>query len=92
VAGGAIAIELAERSGEAVLRVRDNGRGLDHAMAERAFEPFETTRPVPDASGLGLAAARAIARRYGGDLTLEMATSGCSATLRLPLASPAAER
>ena len=51
---GAITLEVTERSGEAVLRVIDNGRGLDHGIADRAFEPFVTTHPVPDASGLGL--------------------------------------
>jgi signal transduction histidine kinase len=85
VAGGSIAIDLAEHHGEAILNVRDNGRGLDQAIAGRVFEPFVTTHPVPDAAGLGLAAARAIARRYGGDVMLESVAAGCGATVRLPL-------
>jgi C4-dicarboxylate-specific signal transduction histidine kinase len=85
--GGSITMTLAEGSGDAVLTVRDNGRGVDHAIADRVFEPFATTRPVPDAPGLGLTAARAIARRYRGDLTLETGAPGCGATLRLPLAN-----
>ncbi len=85
VPNGSITLELTERAGQAVLRVIDNGRGLDQGIADRAFEPFVTTHPVPDAAGLGLTAARAIARRYDGELTLDSDSSGCCATLRLPL-------
>jgi two-component system NtrC family sensor kinase len=67
--------------------VVDNGRGLDPSMAERAFEPFVTMRLVPDATGLGLTAARIIARNHAGDLTLDSSANGCTATLRFPLES-----
>jgi signal transduction histidine kinase len=86
---GTISVELAEEADAARLRIVDNGRGLDEAIEQSLFEPFVTTKPVPDASGLGLAAARIIARRLGGDVTLEPRSPGCCATLRLPLSGTA---
>ena len=80
-----IVFELEEGPGTALLRVTDNGRGLDPGVIDRAFDPFATTRPFPDSAGLGLAATRAVARSHGGDVTLEPRSPGCCAILRLPL-------
>ena len=85
---GTIEVELLEADRDAVLRICDTGSGLDPEVAHRVFEPFVTTRPAPDATGLGLTAARIIARTHGGDVTVEPRAPGCCATLRLPLASP----
>lgn len=84
--GGAITLRLTEEAGDAVLRTFDNGPGLSDSVRDRAFEPLVTTRPVRFASGLGLPAARLIARAHGGDVLLEPVAGGCCATLRLPLA------
>jgi signal transduction histidine kinase len=83
--GGTIAIGLSEEDGYAVLRTIDNGPGPDQALGERAFDAFVTTRSRTESPGLGLAAARIIARAHGGDVTLEDRKPGCCATLRLPL-------
>ena len=86
--GGKIMLALSEEAGEAVLRTVDNGPGLSESIQGRAFDPLATTRPVPFASGLGLPAARLIARAHGGDVHVETVAEGCCATLRLPLATP----
>jgi signal transduction histidine kinase len=49
--------------------VEDAGPGVLASDAPHIFEPFFTTRHT--GSGLGLAMSRRIARRLGGDLTLE---------------------
>lgn len=53
------------------LRVADTGSGIDPAILGRVFDPFFTTRPGAHASGLGLAACRAIANRTGSHLCIE---------------------
>lgn len=63
------------------LTVEDAGPGLPAGMHERAFEPFITTR-ANGALGLGLTAARALARHAGGVLDHEAGTSRFC--LRLP--------
>jgi anti-sigma regulatory factor (Ser/Thr protein kinase) len=52
--------------------VRDNGRGMDAAMASRALDPFYTTRTTRHV-GLGLPLFAAAARRCDGDLRLQSA-------------------
>ena len=84
--GGAIRVEMSLSAGWVVLRVSDNGRGVDPAIADRLFEPFVTTRSRDESSGLGLFVARHIAEQHGGTLTLESASAGASFALRLPAA------
>ena len=67
------------------VHVRDCGPGVPAADAERVFEPFFTTRR--GGTGLGLAAARAVARAHGGDVFLRSAAApGATFVLALPLA------
>jgi signal transduction histidine kinase len=85
VQNGSIHVELEEGTDAAILRIVDYGRGLDPATTDRAFEPFVTGRMVADASGLGLTAARIIARNHGGDVGFEPRVSGTCVVLRVPL-------
>jgi two-component system C4-dicarboxylate transport sensor histidine kinase DctB len=64
--------------------VADNGPGLDPDLD--LIAPFVTTRG-PFAAGLGLAAARLIARQAGGDLEVVSSADGARWTLGLPVAS-----
>jgi signal transduction histidine kinase len=82
--GGEIRLQMDLTDGWLVLRVSDNGPGVDPAIADRLFEPFATTRARDDSSGLGLAVARQIAEQHGGTLTMEAAPSGACFALRLP--------
>ena len=85
--GGEIRLQLELPEGWVVLRVSDNGPGVDPAIIDRLFEPFATTRARDDSSGLGLAVARQIAEHHGGTLTMEAAPSGACFALRLPALS-----
>jgi signal transduction histidine kinase len=49
------------------LTIEDDGPGVPPDLGERIFEPYVTSRPGAKA-GLGLAAARALAERWGGTL------------------------
>ena len=84
--GGTIRIEMELPQGWVVVRVVDNGRGIDEAIVDQLFEPFMTTRSRDDSSGLGLCVARQIAEQHGGSLTVEPSTAGASFSLRLPAA------
>ncbi len=55
------------------MEVRDNGRGMDAAMARAALDPFVTTKLKPKAVGLGLPLLAQAAREAGGDLKIESA-------------------
>ena len=69
-------ISAARVGGRVELVVEDRGRGVDPAFADELFEPFSrshASRAVADGAGLGLANARRLARRAGGEVSYEPA-------------------
>lgn len=74
------------REGDAVLiEVVDDGPGPPPERADRCFEPFFSTRPPGQGTGLGLPVARSIARSLGGDVGLRPGSDqGAVAWVRLP--------
>jgi two-component system, LuxR family, sensor kinase FixL len=83
--GGRVVVSLSARDHFAMLVVEDNGPGVDPEIADRMFEPFETTKPR--GMGLGLPFAKEIAARHGGRLRwLPVVPSGARFELELPLA------
>jgi signal transduction histidine kinase/CheY-like chemotaxis protein len=53
-AAGEICVEVGRDGDDALLTVRDNGRGMSAEVAARVFDPFFTTRAGTGGSGLGL--------------------------------------
>ena len=83
--GDAAHIKLRIEDGLVVVEVEDNGPGIPMEQRESVFEPFvrlneEGTR----GAGLGLAAARSIARAHGGDITILDAEHGALLRVTLP--------
>ena len=76
----------AERRGSVVeIIVDDEGTGLDPDIVGRLFEPFATTKPAGEGTGLGLYASYMLVQTMGGDLTIENRDPcGASARVRLP--------
>ncbi len=67
--------------------VTDTGSGIEAAEAEHIFEPYVKLNQFFDGQGIGLTVARNIARRLGGNLTLdtEYAGPGARFVLELPI-------
>src|SRR5258706_5155077 len=90
--GGSIAVRARMERGEAVVRVRDSGRGIEPEMIERIFDMFVQGRAplqrVGGGLGVGLALARRIAELHGGGVEArsEGTDRGSEFTLRIPLA------
>ena len=75
--------------GEVVVVVEDDGPTVPSAHREKLLEPFGATRAISSArgSGLGLAAAREVAREHGGELqVLDGRYGGARFELRVPQA------
>ncbi|MET9436034.1 HAMP domain-containing sensor histidine kinase [Streptomyces sp. NPDC006551] len=85
-----ITVTVGAEGAWAVLAVTDDGEGVPAAERERVFERFvrldDARTRDEGGAGLGLAIARDVARRHGGDLTVTAAPSGGARfVLRLPL-------
>ncbi|MCB2187461.1 MAG: PAS domain S-box protein [Deltaproteobacteria bacterium] len=106
--GGEIRVALAERgpgeeglpaedspegAGLLVLEVSDNGPGMDAATQARIFEPYFTTKPPGEGTGMGLALCREVVTGLQGNIEVETAPErGTTFRVLLPaLAQPGGE-
>jgi len=82
--GAAARVALRQEGGSAIIDIADDGPGVAEDARERVFRPFvrgPSAGDVPGA-GLGLTAAREIARAHGGDVTI---LDGSVVRVTLPL-------
>jgi signal transduction histidine kinase len=54
-----------------VISVSDNGNGIPQKIVEKIFQPFFTTKPTGQGTGLGLSLAYDIVKAHGGELKAE---------------------
>ncbi|HSN59360.1 MAG TPA: HAMP domain-containing sensor histidine kinase, partial [Ferruginibacter sp.] len=57
--------------GGAVISVRDNGPGIPQKILDKIFQPFYTTKPTGQGTGLGLSLSYDIVKAHGGELKVE---------------------
>ena len=63
---------VTRRSEEGVeIRIRDNGSGIPPEIIDDIFNPFFTTKPPDQGTGLGLALSSDIVRQHGGEIRVE---------------------
>jgi PAS domain S-box-containing protein len=86
-----IAIRARVEQGVLVIEVADHGPGVPVSQRSRLFEPFYSTKPAGDGTGLGLTVVQAVAAGHGGRVEVDD-TPGGGATFRivLPLAGSSA--
>jgi signal transduction histidine kinase len=53
------------------IKVKDNGMGISKSLVEKIFQPFFTTKPTGQGTGLGLSLAYDIIKAHGGELKVE---------------------
>src|SRR5690606_33059322 len=68
-----------------VITVEDSGTGMPPEVAAHAFEPFYTTKPAGQGTGLGLSTVYGIVKQSGGHVLLESTSdAGTTVTILLP--------
>jgi PAS domain S-box-containing protein len=79
-----IAITARAQHGVLVIEVADRGPGVPADQRSRLFEPFYSTKPAGEGTGLGLTVVQAVAAGHGGRVEIDD-TPGGGATFRLVL-------
>ena len=51
--------------------VRDNGNGIPQNVVDKIFQPFFTTKPTGQGTGLGLSLSYDIIKAHGGEIKVE---------------------
>lgn len=88
--GGRLSIELEQRDNQVVLRVIDTGCGMDKETQQRILEPFFTTKPVGQGTGLGLSTVDGIVSMHLGQLQVESEPGqGTCVSVLLPVVATA---
>ena len=83
--GGHIAVSTKLFEGMGEVRIEDDGPGMPPGVRDRLFEPFFSTKPEGQGSGLGLSIVRGIVESAGGSIAVRSAPGeGTAFTVRLP--------
>jgi signal transduction histidine kinase len=68
------------------ISVKDNGNGIPNAIKDKIFQPFFTTKPTGQGTGLGLSLSYDIVKAHGGELKVETKEGeGTEFTIQLPM-------
>lgn len=71
------------------IKVTDNGGGMPQKILDKIFQPFFTTRPAGQGTGLGLSLAYDIVKAHGGEIKVRSREGeGSEFTIQLPVHNP----
>ena len=56
--------------GQYIVKIRDNGTGIEEKLLDKIFYPFYTTKTTSEAAGIGLYLSREIIQNHKGDITV----------------------
>jgi len=86
--GGRVEVASAPKDGAVVISVSDNGPGIPDDVRHKVLEPFVTTKPEGQGTGLGLSTVLMVVERLGGRLEFDTQLgSGTTFRVVLPAAS-----
>ena len=63
-----VTISTKNRTNKVELSVKDNGNGIPDSVKEKIFQPFFTTKPTGEGTGLGLSLSYDIIKSHGGEI------------------------
>jgi PAS domain S-box-containing protein len=84
--GNTIHLSLTSNHGQAVLNIKDTGKGIPDRDISKVFDPFFTTMPTGSGTGLGLSISYAIVQQHNGVISISSPPGeGTLVSIRLPL-------
>jgi len=66
-----VTLATAKHNGKVEITVKDNGNGMPQKILDKIFQPFFTTRPTGQGTGLGLSLAYDIVKAHGGEIKVK---------------------
>ncbi len=66
-----VTVTTKQHAGHIEVCVKDNGNGIPEKVLEKIFQPFFTTKPTGQGTGLGLSLSYDIIKAHGGELKVE---------------------
>jgi signal transduction histidine kinase len=66
-----VSVSTRRNNGKVEIKVADNGNGIPQKVLDKIFQPFFTTKPTGQGTGLGLSLAYDIVKAHGGELKVE---------------------
>jgi signal transduction histidine kinase len=81
-----VSVSTKKEAGKILISVKDNGNGIPQNIADKIFQPFFTTKPTGEGTGLGLSLSYDIVKAHGGDINVETKQDeGATFIIRLPM-------
>jgi two-component system, NtrC family, sensor kinase len=81
-----VSVSTKKLNGIVEISVKDNGNGIPESIKEKIFQPFFTTKPTGQGTGLGLSLSYDIVKAHGGELKVETNEGeGSEFVIQLPL-------
>jgi len=66
-----VTVSTRKLNGKVEVKVKDNGNGIPQKVLDKIFQPFFTTKPTGQGTGLGLSLSYDIVKAHGGELKVE---------------------
>jgi len=66
-----VSINTKKEKDKVEIKVKDNGNGIPQKVVDKIFQPFFTTKPTGQGTGLGLSLSYDIIKAHGGELKVE---------------------
>jgi two-component system NtrC family sensor kinase len=80
-----VSVSIKKVGDNVLISVKDNGNGIPRKILDKIFQPFFTTKPTGQGTGLGLSLSYDIVKAHGGELKVETKEGeGSSFTIQLP--------
>ena len=81
-----VSVSTKKINGKVEIKVNDNGNGIPQKVLDKIFQPFFTTKPTGQGTGLGLSLSYDIVKAHGGEIKVNTKESeGTEFSIILPL-------
>jgi two-component system, NtrC family, sensor kinase len=80
-----VSVSTKKMGDKMLIRIKDNGSGIPQKVLDKIFQPFFTTKPTGQGTGLGLSLSYDIVKAHGGEMKVETKEGeGSVFTIQLP--------